>query len=198
MRRALLLCRRVAGGETINGTNGATGSTAPQAPTRSRAGAATTSISGLGGNDVLDGGGDADRVFGGPGADKVFGANCQVGQLGRLCDNPGREVLRGGAGDDEIRANRCVVSFCSRQRFVSLNGSVYSGGPGRDRIIGADGRERIIGGPGADVLRGGLGRDTILAAGDGRRDLVRCGPGRDRARVDRIDRVRACERVGRR
>jgi hypothetical protein len=44
-------------------------------------------------------------------------------------------------------------------------------------------------------LTGGRGADRINAAGDDRRDLVRCGRGRDRAVVDRIDRVRGCERT---
>jgi hypothetical protein len=46
------------------------------------------------------------------------------------------------------------------------------------------------------VLKGGPGNDVLLAA-DGKRDLVDCGKGRDRATVDRIDRVRGCESVTR-
>jgi hypothetical protein len=56
-----------------------------------------------------------------------------------------------------------------------------------------------VGGPGADTLSGGKDNDTILAR-DGRRDVVRCGTGRkDRATVDRGDRVSGdCESVSRR
>jgi len=64
---------------------------------------------------------------------------------------------------------------------------VLDGGPGNDRITG---------GYDADRLHGGPGRDAIVAV-DGRRDRVDCGPGRDTALVDRIDRVRNCERVRR-
>jgi len=37
-------------------------------------------------------------------------------------------------------------------------------------------------------------RDSVFAR-DGRRDHVACGGGRDTARIDAKDRVRACERV---
>jgi len=51
----------------------------------------------------------------------------------------------------------------------------------------------LSGGPGRDVLRGGPGRDLIRPK-DGRRDVVKCGKGRDRAIVDRRDDVGGCER----
>ncbi|WP_217913316.1 hypothetical protein [Miltoncostaea marina] len=78
------------------------------------------------------------------------------------------------------------------------------GGPGADVLKGARGNDKLYGGPGADLLIGGAGtdrfyggpgRDTIRAK-DGRRDFVSCGPGVDRAFVDRADTVaRDCERV---
>jgi RHS repeat-associated protein len=43
----------------------------------------------------------------------------------------------------------------------------------------------------------GAGGDDAVQARDGARDRVACGPGRDRARVDRLDRVKGCERVDR-
>ncbi|HYU62106.1 MAG TPA: CocE/NonD family hydrolase [Solirubrobacterales bacterium] len=78
----------------------------------------------------------------------------------------------GGAGDDDLEG---------------LSGDdCLSGEDGDDRLDGGDGRDSLDGGPGADRL----------AARDGERDRVRCGPGRgDRAKVDRRDRVRGCERV---
>jgi hypothetical protein len=46
------------------------------------------------------------------------------------------------------------------------------------------------------MLIGNAG-DDIVKALDGRRDVVRCGRGRDRATVDRFDVVRGCELVRR-
>jgi hypothetical protein len=94
------------------------------------------------------------------------------------------------------------------------------GGPGNDRLSGRGGADTLTGGPGADKLSGGSGADTLsdvperydaavlapamnrLSAGggrdridtaNGRRDLVHCGPGRDRAVADREDRLAGCE-----
>jgi hypothetical protein len=58
----------------------------------------------------------------------------------------------------------------------------------------------------ADQLRGSarrevicaLGGDDVIDARDGRADTIDGGPGRDRALVDRFDRVRNVERVQRR
>jgi hypothetical protein len=47
------------------------------------------------------------------------------------------------------------------------------------------------------LCRGGGGRDRVKARGGGR-NVVRCGKGRDKAVVDRRDRVRGCEKVRRR
>ncbi|HSL64406.1 MAG TPA: hypothetical protein VK874_07075 [Gaiellaceae bacterium] len=66
-----------------------------------------------------------------------------------------------------------------------------------ETISGLAGNDRIDGKGGRDVLLGGAGNDTILAV-DGAVDTVDCGPGRDRATVDRADRVRRCEVVVRR
>jgi len=79
------------------------------------------------------------------------------------------------------------------------------GGTGKDRISGGAGNDRLHGSTGGDVLRGGPGRDRIdggfgsdvIYARDGRNDVIDCGPGRDRAVVDRGDRLRRCERVQR-
>jgi Ca2+-binding RTX toxin-like protein len=72
--------------------------------------------------------------------------------------------------------------------LLGLNGNdVLNGGRGNDLLDGGRGLDRLFGGPGNDTLR----------ARDGRRDVVDCGPGRDSAAVDRIDRVSGCERVKR-
>jgi hypothetical protein len=91
--------------------------------------------------------------------------------------------LEGGRGNDVLRGNRW---------FDHLEG-----GPGDDRIDGAGRSDQIDGGPGRDLLLGGGGRDRIKAR-DSSRDVVRCGPGRDRVGVDRRDRLRGCEVIRRR
>lgn len=79
------------------------------------------------------------------------------------------------------------------------------GGRGNDKLLGEAGDDRLTGGSGNDVLTGGSGtngydagrgNDLVIAA-NGRRETVRCGPGKDRARVDRSDRAFGCERVTR-
>jgi hypothetical protein len=67
---------------------------------------------------------------------------------------------------------------------------------GNDVLNGGRGADVLDGGPGADRLFGGPGNDTLRAR-DGRRDFVDCGPGRDSAIVDRLDRVSGCEVVKR-
>lgn len=122
----------------------------------------------------------------------------------------GRDLLRGLAGDD------CLEG--------SSGNDVLVGGPGDDRLNGGLGRDRLLGGPGRDRLRGGVGGDTLygnedadtiepgrgsdlvfagpgddtIAARDGVRDRIDCGPGVDTVRADRRDRLRGCERIERR
>jgi Ca2+-binding RTX toxin-like protein len=113
-----------------------------------------------------------------PGADTLTGTSDHdlIFGLG------GNDVLRGRGGHD------CLI-----------------GGPGRDRLYGEGGADRLTGGAGADRLVGAGGVDRFDAgsgndfvdAKDGHRELVSCGRGKDRARVDRRDRVRGCERVRR-
>jgi hypothetical protein len=85
----------------------------------------------------------------------------------------GKDVLQGLGGNDRL-----------------------DGGSGNDRLLGGPGKDHLVGGSGKDRLDGGSGND-VISARDGRRDVVRCGPGRDSATVDRTDDVRGCERVHR-
>jgi Ca2+-binding RTX toxin-like protein len=160
-------------------------------------------------------------ISGGDGNDKLFGAGCEVGELGRICDNLGRDTLLGDAGDDDLRANECMdLPDCQDATNISL-GTRQRGGPGNDRMLGAEkrdvlrggggndsaqgflGRDKLKGGSGNDRLDGGGGRDRVnggsgrdrIEARDGKRDRIRCGKGRDRAFIDSKDRPRGCERV---
>ncbi len=103
--------------------------------------------------------------------------------------NAGDDCLSGGPGDDDLDGGRGV------DRLDGGPGTdLLSGGPGNDRLMGSSGRDRLLGDGGRDRLLGGAGRDTIDAR-DRRADLVSCGGGRDRARVDAVDRVSGCEVV---
>jgi hypothetical protein len=90
------------------------------------------------------------------------------------------EYLAGGGHDDVI--------------FGMGGNDTLLGGAGDDRIYGGPGNDIITGGSGADHLYGGPGSDTIYAA-DGERDVVDCGPGKDRAVVDAVDATVNCEVV---
>jgi Ca2+-binding RTX toxin-like protein len=54
-----------------------------------------------------------------------------------------------------------------------------SGGPGNDIVRGAAGHDHLFSGVGAD----------LFYARDRNRDIVRGGPGQDKARIDVIDRL---------
>lgn len=87
-------------------------------------------------------------------------------------------ILEGGPGEDKLIGSRAHDDL--------------AGGRGKDRVIGAGGLDWLNGGRGRDLLVGGPGRDRINAV-DSRRDLVRCGAGRDHVRADPQDRLHGCE-----
>jgi hypothetical protein len=103
-------------------------------------------------------------------------------------------------------AGEVIVGFGARDRLRGRGGhDCLIGGKGGDRLDGEEGNDRLTGGTGGDVLvdrRGfnafdaGRGNDFVNAR-NGVREPVLCGRGRDRARVDRRDRVRSCERLSR-
>jgi CSLREA domain-containing protein len=119
--------------------------------------------------DVLAGTPFGDRLAGLAGADRLTG----LGGDDCLDGGAGNDVLSGGPGNDRL-----------------------TGGTGNDRLSGSTGDDKLTGGRGRDTLKGGTGNDTLNAA-DHRKDIVDCGKGRDRATVDRLDRVKNCEKVKR-
>ncbi len=94
----------------------------------------------------------------------------------------GNDVIRGNAGAD------CLIGGDGNDRLIGGNGS--------DRLTGGSGDDTLVGGSGINRYDAGSGDDTVSAA-NGRRELVSCGAGRDRARVDRRDRVAGCEKLTR-
>jgi Ca2+-binding RTX toxin-like protein len=119
------------------------------------------------GDDLLQGGAVGDRLTGRGGGDALLGAAGDD----CLAGGPGDDFLSGGAGNDNLRGNG--------------GSDILSGGPGAD-VISA--------GSGTNTVNGGKGADRIAAA-NRVRETIRCGGGRDRATVDRRDRVKGCERV---
>jgi hypothetical protein len=133
-------------------------------------GACANVRAGTAGDDGLAGTTAGDRLDGKGGADALSGA------AGADClfGGNGADWLGGGDGDD-----------------------VLHGGAGDDQLRGGAGADRLFGEGGADVLLGGAGADRISTV-DRKRDTIDCGAGRDTATVDRIDKVRNCEKVIRR
>jgi Ca2+-binding RTX toxin-like protein len=125
---------------------------------------------GTAGDDGLVGTTAGDRLDGKAGADALSGDAGADCLLG----GSGTDWLSGGDGDDVLR-----------------------GGPGADQLRGGAGADQLFGDGGADLLLGGAGADRISAA-DHARDTIDCGAGRDTATVDRVDKVRNCEKVTRR
>ena len=170
-------------------------------------------IQGGAGDDVLSGGPDPDTLLNSAGADALdggasvldrveFGGTAPLrisldgvaddGQAGEG-DNvdPSIEDVSGGAGPDTI-----VGSAKKNQLLGGGGDDVMNGAGGRDRVRGHEGNDRLTGGSGLDLLDGASGSDLLLGR-DGELDKIACRDGaRDRASVDRIDRVYSgCERV---
>ena len=91
--------------------------------------------------------------------------------------------MKGGRGNDRL--------------FGGEGNDTLSGEAGRDRLDGGNGNDRLTGGPDANTYKAGAGDDTVNAS-NRKRETIDCGSGRkDRASVDKADRVRGCERVSR-
>ncbi len=150
---------------------------------------------GLGGDDILRGLRQADCLFGGLGSDTLRGGDGADATLSGhegvddITGGPGADGLFGGAGRDRLSGG--------------AQPDVLSGGEGSDRLSGGKGADRLFGGAGADVLSGGPDRNRYsggggpdrIEAANGVREVIDCGPGRDRVRADRTDRLHKCERV---
>jgi Ca2+-binding RTX toxin-like protein len=117
--------------------------------------------------------------------------------------NPGALAMRGraggldlfvaGGGEDggitQLRAELGPIGAAVRLRGA---GETYSGGDGRDQIVGGPGNDAISGGAGDDILVDGAGRDT-LSGGAGADVFVLRPDGQPdwiadfEPRVDRLD-----------
>jgi len=140
------------------------------------AGATSTRLLGLEGDDRISGGPSADCIDGGPGNDRIAGL-------------AGGDTLEGATGDDIL--------------FGDAGADTLAGGPGADRLSGGAGADRLSDvprsyaeaslAPKRNKLTAGGGRDRVDTA-NGHRDVVHCGSGRDVAVADREDTLAGCER----
>jgi hypothetical protein len=139
----------------------------------------------------------------GPTLLKGFCANKTVGtKLGeKLKGTKGSDRILGRGGRDRISGlgkRDCLAGGAKQDRIAGGKGrDRVGGGKGRDRLNGGRGGDLLVGGSGKDAISGGRGRDRVRAR-DHKRDVVRCGKGRDRAIVDRRDKTVGCEKVKRR
>ena len=131
------------------------------------------------------GGDDDDRILGGLLGNMLVGGRGDDGLFGRA----GADCVSGGPGNDRLDGGSGVDRLGGGPGYDRLKG-----GRGNDRLDGGTHDDRLIGGRGRDRFMGGDGDDRINAR-DRRRERIDCGPGRDRAKVDRKDRVVRCERV---
>jgi Ca2+-binding RTX toxin-like protein len=135
---------------------------------------------GTGGANVLTGTSAGDRLLGRAGNDRLRGLagdDCLFGEAGRdsLSGGSGKDRLSGGGGNDKL-----------------------SGGSGADKLSGGSGKDSLTGGSAKDSFSAGSGNDKVSAR-DGVKEAVNCGSGKkDRATVDKKDKVKGCERVKRR
>jgi large repetitive protein len=119
---------------------------------------------------------------------------------GQGSPNAGRKLV-GTAKNDKLVGTARNDTLDGRRGNDTLYGlagnDLLLGGPGNDKLFGGPGVDGLNGGPGRDLLSAGAGNDAVNAAGDGARDVVDCGAGKDRATVGRTDVVRNCETVKR-
>lgn len=113
-------------------------------------------------------------------------------------------IALGGPGPDTIEAIAPLAAVVAMDgeggsdtlRATGADGSVLTGGKGRDQLFGSRQHDTLVPRRGPDTVQGSGGRDTVVLAPDGRRDTIACGGGNDLAgRPDPFDRLRSCERT---
>jgi Ca2+-binding RTX toxin-like protein len=151
---------------------------------------------GFAGNDILNGLAGKDCLIGGPGNDRLNGGD----DADTLEGNSGNDVASGGNGADRMNGGSGRDRLSGGASNDTLNGlsgnDSLSGGTGNDKLFGSTGNDKLSGGSGKNTYSAGPGNDTINAR-NRRVEKIDCGSGRDKATVDRRDRVKRCERVRR-
>jgi hypothetical protein len=126
-----------------------------------------------GGEDLVKGLQNADLLKGERGRDELTGGR-------------GIDTIYGGAGYDWLNGKQGGDHLIEVEH-VSHSSTAHSKQHTVDALIGSHKNRKV------DVLIGGRGNDTIRAK-DGKRDIIRGGPGRDTAYVDKVDKVTGVEK----
>jgi hypothetical protein len=152
-------------------------------------------ICGLGGNDVLDGRGGNDTLWGdacNDRAKRLFGAQSGTDGDDTLDGGDGDDSLFGAGGKDKLRGG------LGKDKLVGGDGNdSLDGGDGNDSLDGGKGNDKLVGGKGTNKYKAGDGNDTVSARNK-KKETVDCGKGsKDKATVDRTDKVKSCETVKR-
>src|SRR5687768_1032542 len=111
------------------------------------------------------------------------------------------DTIDGTSGPDDLVGTdqEDVIHASGGADYVSglAAADVLYAGAGNDTVVGREGNDRIYGNADSDTLYGNHSNDTINSAGDGVRDVVKCGQGKkDTAYVDKEDWVKHnCENV---
>lgn len=135
-------------------------------------------------------------VLGGPGDDVLIARSSDAGGESGFSREGAMTTLVGNAGNDTL-----IGGFFPEALFGGTGADMLYGRGGRDTIFGGRGGDLLVGNSQGDVLSGDRGHDKLRAdAGrdalytrDGVRDVLMGGKGRDRARVDHVDRLRYVE-----
>ena len=125
-------------------------------------------LAGEKGDDEVRSLGGKDDVMGGPGNDVIYGGADNDSLIGDGRDEDGNDTIYGGPGND-----------------ASLRGM-----GGEDVLYGGPGDDKLDGGPSEAVYTG----EVLRGGGDGQRDEIYCGEGRDSYWADKEDYVdSSCE-----
>lgn len=146
----------------------------------------STTVYGMGGDDIIHGSVVDDILSGGDGNDTIFGNAGNDHVMG----DEGDDLLYGGDGDDTLEGGRGNDTLFGDAGNDKLHGGAGDdllwggtgddslwGNAGNDTLYGEDGDDYLDGGVGDDMLFGGKGNDTLIG-GEGN-DTLDGGPGAD-------------------
>jgi hypothetical protein len=166
------------------------------------------------GDDILNGTLNADRICGLGGNDQITGLQGDDVLFGDQCDANSlmAQVFAAAAddGNDRIKGNEGNDTLTGSGGNDNLDGGAGNdtilGGSGNDKLTGGAGKDSLKAGPGNDKLTGGKGKNRYSAgagndtvnARNRKKETIDCGKGKkDRATVDKSDKVKNCETVRR-
>ena len=178
-----------AGNDSLNGAAGADQVHGWQGRDSLAGGDGEDTLSGGASSDLILGGGLGDHIYGGSiGTDMspdvgVDANDTILGGSGEdtVSDDVGQNDIDAGPDDDEVRATGTLRGGSGDDELRAANGfaSRLVGGEGEDELYGGNGNDTLIGDEGHDTLVGNDGDDSI--EGNGGRDLIIGGSGRDYA-----------------